>query len=628
MKFTHRIPAYLWGLYAVMFTLLAGLSACSKDWLKPQPLSMYTPDNTYTTPEALQSALVQCERLLRFEFLGDGAPLLTQMIFSDVAVDGSTDKSSASIDIKSIVTPDAKVVNSTSDPHNKIYWYWDQSYKLLKYANTVLAYIDVPHWDTTDQSQLEQRNKLIGSAYFFRAYAYYHLCNSFGNVPYVSTLSRSPKLNYQTVDRTVILEEMKKELEFSIQWVRDGVAKGQVTKGACLHMLTKINLALGDFDDAIASASEIINSGAYHLMTQRFGVDKNDATKNVIWDLHRPANKTLPENKEGLMYVIDLDGYKTIGADNSGGSFTMRNATPFWFSNINTPSGNRGTIDQKSGQPTDQLVRTGRGIARCRGTWYSTHEIWAGDADDYRYADGNWMHMEDYVYNNPALEGKDPAYGQPLQKYNAAGQLLCSDTIRSWFDWPYYKLYIPDQENTIPTGGHTSWYVFRLAGTYLLRAEAYYWKGELASAAADINAVRNRANARPLGPAEVNIGTLLDERNRELFYEEPRHEELVRMSYILAQTGKPDNKGRTYSMSNFSENNFWYNRIMDKTEFYNQGVRTNHGDAYEISPHNVLFPIPQSAIDANTDEHINQNIGYSGSENNVPPLETLPEKEK
>ena len=32
----------------------------------------------------------------------------------------------------------------------------------------------------------------------------------------------------------------------------------------------------------------------------------------------------------------------------------------------------------------------------------------------------------------------------------------------------------------------------RLAETYLIRAEAYVWKGDLASAAADVNAVRTK----------------------------------------------------------------------------------------------------------------------------------------
>jgi hypothetical protein len=234
--------------------------------------------------------------------------------------------------------------------------------------------------------------------------------------------------------------------------------------------------------------------------------------------------------------------------------------------------------------------------------------------------------MSDYVYNNPALlTKKDTFYGKPLQLYNSSGKLLCTDTIREWFGWPYYKLYIPDHVHTLPSGGQTPWYIFRLAETYLLRAEAYFWKGDLADAAADINVVRARANAQPVSANDVNIGTVLDERARELYYESPRHEELVRISYLFAQTGKPDEEGRTYNMSNFSSNNYWYNRTMERNEFYRQGVHTNHGDQYTISPYNILWPIPQSAIDANVDGHIDQNAGYSGSESNIPPLEKLPD---
>lgn len=78
-----------------------------------------------------------------------------------------------------------------------------------------------------------------------------------------------------------------------------------VTQAAAYHLLTKINLALGEFDDAIESANNVINDGVHYLMTERFGVDKNDATKNVIWDLHQSENKSLPENKEVLYMVLD-----------------------------------------------------------------------------------------------------------------------------------------------------------------------------------------------------------------------------------------------------------------------------------------------------------------------------------
>jgi hypothetical protein len=175
----------------------------------------------------------------------------------------------------------------------------------------------------------------------------------------------------------------------------------------------------------------------------------------------------------------------------------------------------------------------------------------------------------------------------------------------------------PPCRAAIPTG------ISRIAETYLLRAEAYFWKGDLASAAADINAVRTRAGCAPITAAQVNMGMILDERARELFYEEPRKTELTRIAYLFAKTGKAAENGKTYTLDNFSTDNYWYDRIMSKTDFYNKGVKTNHGDKYTMSPYHVLWPVPSVSILANTYGHINQNKGYIGAETNVPAQTTL-----
>ena len=46
----------------------------------------------------------------------------------------------------------------------------------------------------------------------------------------------------------------------------------------------------------------------------------------------------------------------------------------------------------------------------------------------------------------------------------------------------------------------------------------------------------------------------------------------------------------------------------------------------KISPWHVLWPVPQDAINANTDYRINQNIGYSGASGNVPALDKIPDE--
>ncbi|WP_353720990.1 RagB/SusD family nutrient uptake outer membrane protein [Dyadobacter sp. 676] len=601
--------------YIVALGLLgAGLTitSCKETWLKPEPLSFYEPDMTFKDLAGLKATLVACERNLRQEWYGDAMPMITESIFSDIAVEGTTDKSGPAQNLNLLITPDAQLNHID---YNRIGWYWLEQYKGIKYANTAISRIDLPTYKNE-----QEKNELLGAAYFHRAARYYRLTQQFGDVPLLLNEVNGPKLDFQTTKREVILKKIKTDLEFAEQWVPAVTDKGTVNKGSVSHLLTKVNLALGLFDDAIKSATNVIDGGTHKLMTSRFGANANDASRNVVWDLHRPQNKALAINTEGLMLVIDR---LNIEGNVDGGMLIMRNCVPLWFNNINTPNGNRGTIDTY-GIEIDQVSKLGRGIGRLRPTDYSQNQIW-DDKNDLRHAPGNWMRMEDILYNNPKLvQDKDSYYGKNLQLKNADGVVLTIDTIRCWFDWPHYKLFVEDPQRVQPQGGNSDWYVFRLAETYLLRAEAYVWKGDLAKAAEDLNIVRARANCAPIPAGRINIGTILDERARELYFEEPRKTELTRIAYIFAQTGKAAPNGKTYSLDKFSDDNYFYDRVMEKNDFYNKGVKTRHADEYTMSPYHVLWPIPQSAIDGNTQARINQNKGYAGYEKNVPPLTEIP----
>ena len=67
----------------------------------------------------------------------------------------------------------------------------------------------------------------------------------------------------------------------------------------------------------------------------------------------------------------------------------------------------------------------------------------------------------------------------------AKGQLLCSDTIRRWFDVPHYIFCMDDVVNQAliknnglegaTEGSVADWYLYRLAEAYLLRAEAKFY---------------------------------------------------------------------------------------------------------------------------------------------------------
>lgn len=615
----NKINKY-YKIASVLFTLLLIVS-CSEGFLKPEPLDFYAPENVLVTQEGLESVLDNALSNFRNEFCSDQAPFVTDNKYSDMGVDCATDKTTCWQDLKNQMLPDG-ILNGNGT--TRIGWFWDKSFFIIKDCNTVISRIDDAKYSSD-----AAKNALLGSAYFLRAYRYYEKTMQFGDVPLVLEEFNEPNVEFYTTTKESIWKKMIKDLEFAIQHVpeADKVNRGKVTKAACKHLLAKYYLLEGRFDDAIKMTSEIINGGVHNLVTQRFGIDRDIDNKDVIWDLFRIENKSLTENTEGLLMTIDRYGME----GGSKGIFTMRNIVPNYggVGVIKTPLGANGMTD-KAGAEIGLVEKYGRG-ARFRPTWYTTNGVWTmnniEDTIDYRHRtdNGNWMTMEKLVYNNPTLKGKDPWYGKNLRLYSDEGTLLCMDTINAWYSWPHYKSWAIDPDRVQPFGGPGDWYIYRLAETYLLRAEAYIWKGEYRKAADDINIIRNRANAQYMYTASdiqnETIGAILDERARELYHEELRHVELVRLSIIYARTGIPCYNGKTYKYGNLSEDNFWYDRVNEKNNFYNKGVKTPPDNYFTCASYNVFWPIPADAINTNTGGVINQNIGYPGTEKNVPPLE-------
>ena len=479
-----------------------------------------------------------------------------------------------------------------------------------------------------------ERNAVLGAAYFQRAYRYYKLTHQFGDVPFLDAEITSPKLDFYSHDRWSILEQLQEDLEFAYQWVNDEVDRGKTSKSACGVLLMKVCMCLGDFDRAIEVGKEIV--AKHPLMTERFTTNKTKPSTNLMHDLHSVEAKMDMSNTEGLMYVVSYP--ETEGSEKM---FTMRNALPYWAKGaaIKTPDGKTGTAitphkDDKYSE-IDNDYNVGRGIGVLRPTNYYQYEIWTEkEKNDLRgpFNHESWRRMEDLYYNESSLKNKGSEwYGKHLVRPTG---ISVSDSVRCWYMWPHYKLFVPDPEVTQDfKGGKSPWYIYRSAEVYLLMGECYYWKNDAANAAAMLNVVRQRAGADPLTASDINIGEILAERARELYYEENRHVELVRISYIFAKTGKPCEvfNGHVYKLDNFSGPggtganvkekgyNFWYDWVITHNNFFRDNVTIAYG-TYRISVHHVLWPVPNSAITTNTMGVINQNIGYPGAENNITPL--------
>ena len=257
-----------------------------------------------------------------------------------------------------------------------------------------------------------------------------------------------------------------------------------------------------------------------------------------------------------------------------------------------------------------------------------------------------WRFPEDMVYNHNAMRTHANRamrywYGRnlvrPAAMLNPTTDTDWSIYILSWWHWPHFKLFARDYqaaETAWQDGGSRPMYIYRTAEVYLMMAEAHYWLGNNPRAADMLNEVRRRAGATDLAAADINMAMILAERARELYFEEMRNSELTRIAFTYAKMGDRYGRacsvfGRTYSLTNFSGPgapgvkqtgfNFFFDWITKVNNFIREGVTTAAGATYTMSVHHVLWPIPSSAILANTMGHINQNVGYPGWETNLPP---------
>lgn len=623
----------------VLTAMLLLSTTCTSDWLRPYQPSRLDGD-AFSTVSGANALINHLSRALRSEVLGRSSNMKWAYEQSDLAalVNGSPR------DWDGLLTPS---FNSGNAPVRD---FWNEAFREITRAAMLMERAKTMH-----ASQAE-RDRIRAHAQFFHAYWYFRLITTYGNVPLIMEEITYPKLDFRSSTKQRIINYMIPQLEEAVQHLPPTAPAGQISRAAALMLLTKYYLLDGQFEKAVESSTAVIDTPGLALMNRRFGalVGANNPkipNPNVKTDLFYKYNPSLPENTEAILVVLDFPGLAGGSATpgGGGGGERMREFLVEWYSGQwDQPQpeqhgrrlqgiGVRSTIDGPTGGPPPafiyvppidginqnfQILWTGRGIGAQTKTWYFEHSIWAGgDFDnDLRRTAPNWFPMEALVYNVPTSS----LFGQNLRRENN------SDTIRTWSSFHFNKVVVHD-ETRRPTdfnlmGGFQDWYIFRLAEAYLMRAEALVWLGRGEEARHDINVIRRRARAGEL-QTPATLEDVLDERARELFLEEFRRHELVRIAFTKAKLNI-----NGYSLETIGTRNWFYDRMSRTNNLFfdietgtPRGLEYGDGGAnvqiWRMSPHHIYWPIPESAILANTRAVLNQNFGYVGYERNVPWIE-------
>ncbi|GAB3219338.1 RagB/SusD family nutrient uptake outer membrane protein [Algoriphagus aestuariicola] len=557
-KTTDYIKLILVNLFALL--LLVG---CNSEFLEEEPLDRFSPENSLVDYAGFEAYIVSLHRFAREENFEDRPDAMSNG--TDVSMSGVPDGRFFS---------DYTLINAQSGEINAM-WNWAYT-KMIKVSNLIITRAENPEVKWTE----EEKNKILAEAKFFRAYTYNALVNLFGGVPIIDEELVQPRFDFSRATRLEVLNFIKEDLEFAVLHlpiVTNSSSNGRIYKAAGLHLLSEVYISLGQetgdnsyYDKSIEAASDVIDgsAGEYKLMTERFG--NLSRPGDVFSDLFWTNQQNRASGNLETIWVIQFE-FGTPG----GGE--MENTHVRWWGPKFEDA--KDLNNKNALLVSDSLGRSQGGN---RGTDYFHYQIW-DDANDMRNSQFNIRRK--WFVNNPAssLFGQEykTVKGSDGKLYAAkpdgSPSTIAVDTLRVFFPM------IRKVEGEYPAGansGRTSndKIRMRLAETYLLRAEAYLHKGNLALAAADLNVVRQRANAYPIAAEDVTLDFILDERARELIIEEPRRRTLTRL-----------------------------NKLYERTKKYNARSQST------IQPFNEVWPIPQAFIDANNQVEIPQNPGYPGA---------------
>lgn len=579
-------------------TLSLSLGACNdSDFLSEKPDTFYTPDNIYSGQDQVMQTVYSCYFQIRKMFCPyNNSSELPQWSYR---MGNGTDMFDVPTIRYSYRFNDYSILSSQANVYQTVY---ENYYKLISMANLA---IDAAEKENISWDSDALKRSTIAEARFFRAFAYRNLGELYGGVPLVKESISTPRYDFERTTRLETYQYAIDELESIIDDVPQTAEAGRIVRAVVLHNLCQLYMDKGvvlaesggnpaaEYQTAVSYADRVIDGGQYRLMTSRFGSRASDHPEfyyastvdaqtpehsytsagypiegNVFWDLFQENNQDAEQGNTESIWCSqsDYNLYK------SEGKFFRLYYSAIYGPVFRDQGGSflKGSLEDVGGL----------GMVQVCPTFYTRDFIYDGKwGDDMRNSEAVWH--RNFIGNVPGSE----YYGKPVpwSKLYREDENGKRDDAATTMLYPISCKIATDQYTGIADGQNRTAlfrddYLLRLPETILLRAEAFWRLGNNAAAAADINKLRSRACCGYLVDAsDMCLDLILDERARELVYEESRWNTLLRM-------------GGTVAIDRIKKYAYW---PCAQTSLANRSFN--------------LWPIPQSVIDTNKDVVLEQN---------------------
>lgn len=548
-----------------------------EDFLEEKNKSNITAESYFLNAEGYESLVSAAYASLR-DVWGDDPWLFCLGV--DIYTRGESEVVGGSYGNRDVLSSELNEYGGLDAQNGFVSDFYTDCYEAIQICNTAISRAD--EVDGIDDSRKEQ---LVAEVRFLRAYYYYLLVEQFGDVPVVEEEITTAVTHFDRVPEASVYEFIISELQASAGDVPATPERfGRVTKGAVNNLLALVHLTRGykpyaddnDFSLAASLADGVINSGTYSLL-------------NTFEEVFTPGN----ENNNEIIFSIQYDPVSLGVTGENRPDGNGQSAHWGWELWTKEPGFEREnpTYNWKKSQftPTQFLYSLFNTRVDSRydvtflSTFYATIDdaargIKEGDLKVYfPKPDQPFTEQDslDFMAEHPnANIITFSRWKQDIENIGGAGKFPMV--------WKFYDPNALFHSNTTNYTGTRDIFLFRLAETYLIAAEAYHKLGDNNTAADRINAVRRRSaipgneTSMEIQAADVDLDFILDERARELTGEYKRWMDLKR-------TGK----------------------LIERTLEHNNLAKRANG---LIEKHH-LRPIPQSVIDRDSGE-FPQNSGY------------------
>ncbi|BFP39889.1 RagB/SusD family nutrient uptake outer membrane protein [Flavobacteriaceae bacterium GF1] len=366
---------------------------------------------------------------------------------------------------------------------------WVDLYRFVARSNSLIETIE--SLGDLNASQLDG----LAQAKTLRAYAYWQLLDLFQTPPLVTDAQIDPNNLPTNSTPEALFSFVESELLEAIPNLAPSAdARGTIDQDAARAVLTNLYLNAETYlgtprwEDAIAQADAIINSGQFTLVTDglpnNYSGDNETSTEN-IW--------VVPENVPGT------------GTQNSM-NFARRTIHYNQGESMNTPGGGW------NGWAT-------------LASFYDRYE----DVDARKAA---WF-LEGQQFDADGVTPLENRQGRPLifTREISAPRLTGDDIETAGVRWNKY-----DPRTATPVGNEHAidFVVFGLAEIMLAKAEAHIRLGQVGEAAALINPIRERAGVDPI--PNPTLDDVYNERGRELILGGKRRPDMIRHGRFTTET--------------------------------------------------------------------------------------------